>query len=502
MIMSLELGLFVLLLLYMAVTALYRLTLHPLSHIPGPRIAAVTQLYQTFYCYYGNKSRFYQQVDRLHAKYGPVVRITPDEISLNDPENYSKIYHVGTKYWKAPEYYRVFGAPAAFFTTVGNRLHSIRRAPLNTFFSRKSVVNLEPLVQQKARVLIARLQNDLDCAGDRTCGTVQLHNLFSALSIDVASDYSFHDCYGLLETEGGGHDFSSMVRGVLKSFWFFMQFETIENLALRLPSWVSSALSPALRRYNTMVEGTRRNVTTVKAQVEGGHEKPLRRSIFHELLESDAPPSVDDMTDIALTIIVAAAAATGNALSIMAFYVISDAEIYQKLHSELVDTFPEDKPDMSWSVLEKLPYLAAVVKESLRLSYGVIGRLPRIVPESGAEFNGYFIPPGTTVGMSSWTMHRSPAIFPEPNKFDPGRWLDPAESNRLQRYLVSFGKDSRQCIGMPLAYCELYVTAAALFRTFGDLEIVDTQVSDLVFDDYFSGYHPEHATPLRVARRR
>ena len=49
---------------------------------------------------------------------GPVVRITPDEVSLSDPENYSKIYHMGSKYWKSPNYYRVFGAPAAFFTTV------------------------------------------------------------------------------------------------------------------------------------------------------------------------------------------------------------------------------------------------------------------------------------------------------------------------------------------------------------------------------------------------
>lgn len=249
----LVLGLSMLLAISMAVTALYRLTLHPLAHIPGPKIAAVTQLYQTFYCYYGNKSRFYQKIDHLHAKYGPVVRITPNEVSLNDPENYNKIYHVGTKYWKAPDYYRVFGAPAAFFTTVENRIHSLRRAPLNTFFSRKSVLNLEPVVQEKARILITRLQEGLN-GGDNGRGVVELHDVFSALSIDVASDYSFHSCYGLLGAEGYGHKFSSMVRGVLKSFWFFMQFERVENLALQLPPWLSSAFSPALKRYNAMVE--------------------------------------------------------------------------------------------------------------------------------------------------------------------------------------------------------------------------------------------------------
>jgi len=50
--------------------------------------------------------------------------------------------------------------------------------------------------------------------------------------------------------------------------------------------------------------------------------------------------------------------------------------------------------------------------------------------------------------MSSWKMHRNPTIFPDPETFDPTRWLDPAKARYLEKYLVAFGKGSQQCVGM------------------------------------------------------
>ncbi|KAM6478246.1 benzoate 4-monooxygenase cytochrome P450 [Trichoderma sp. SZMC 28011] len=490
-----------LLVAWAVVVVTYRLTFHPLAKIPGPKLAAITQFYQTFYSYYNNQSRFYQKVESLHAKYGPVVRITPDEVSLSDPENYSTIYHVGTKYGKPDAYYHVFQAPGSFFTAADNREHARRRAPVNPFFSRKGVLELEPVVQEKAKVLLSKLRKDLDQASETPGGFVELQDLYSAISIDVASDYSFDDCYNTLEKEGYGRDFSDMVLGLLTSFWFFMQFKTIEALALSLPTWISSALSPALKEYNKLVKGVRQNITNVKTQTLSQREKSQKRSIFHELLSADPNRTVDDMTDIALSIVVAAAAATSNTLGILSYNVIGNPDIYRRLRAELLEAYPDDTQEMKWITLEKLPYLTAVIKESLRLAYGVIGRLPRVVPAGGATFNGYFLPAGTTVGMSSWMMHRTTSAFPDPDKFDPERWLDPEGSSKQHKYLVAFGKDSRQCIGMPLAYCELYVTVATVFRNFADLEIQGTKPSDLVFNDYFSGYHPATATPLRVARR-
>jgi hypothetical protein len=92
-------------------------------------------------------------------------------------------------------------------------------------------------------------------------------------------------------------------------------------------------------------------------------------------------------------------------------------------------------------------------------------------------------------------MHRDPTIFPDPMKFAPERWLQsPEESNRLNRYMVPFGKGSRMCVGMPLAYAEVYVMLGRVFWSFPEgLEVwraVGTEGVIGDYEDYFSSYHP------------
>lgn len=94
------------------------------------------------------------------------------------------------------------------------------------------------------------------------------------------------------------------------------------------------------------------------------------------------------------------------------------------------------------------------------------------------------IPPGVTVGMDAYHMHSNDSVFPEPNAFRPERWLNspkgPDGVRPLSNYLVSFSRGSRACIGLNLAYMELYVALATLFRRF-DLELFETDRSDVDF---------------------
>jgi cytochrome P450 len=134
-------------------------------------------------------------------------------------------------------------------------------------------------------------------------------------------------------------------------------------------------------------------------------------------------------------------------MTVACFNVCSNPDIYKKLTDELMATFPDDSDRLDFLTLEKLPYLTAVIKEGLRLSFGVIGRLPRLVPDPGATFNGFYIPAGCIVGMSSWVMHRNEDVFPDAMKFDPDRWLDPEHARFLDKHMVPFGKGTRQCVG-------------------------------------------------------
>lgn len=102
----------------------------------------------------------------------------------------------------------------------------------------------------------------------------------------------------------------------------------------------------------------------VKTQIDTGQAKPERLSIFHQLLDPNAAdhhvlPTVDQLTDEALSILVAAAAATGNALTMIAYHVISNPDIYDSLREEITVAFPHDDTSMSFLALEKLPYLVS-----------------------------------------------------------------------------------------------------------------------------------------------
>ena len=102
---------------------------------------------------------------------------------------------------------------------------------------------------------------------------------------------------------------------------------------------------------------------TVKASLDDSAGKPpIRATIFHELLRPDATeghvvPSVDDLVDEAFSIVAAASETTGNAMTIAAYHVLSNNDIYQTLTAELKEFFPDPSLTLEFIALEKLPYL-------------------------------------------------------------------------------------------------------------------------------------------------
>ena len=98
--------------------------------------------------------------------------------------------------------------------------------------------------------------------------------------------------------------------------------------------------------------------------------------------------------------------------------------------------------------LDALPYLVAVVQESLRLWAPGTVQLPRYVPEGGRHMDGYFVPGHTIVGVTSYSMHRlDTSVFPNPDEFLPERWLNPEGNSERMRLFFAFGIGARTCIG-------------------------------------------------------
>jgi hypothetical protein len=94
----------------------------------------------------------------------------------------------------------------------------------------------------------------------------------------------------------------------------------------------------------------------------------------------------------------------------------------------------------------------------------VIAQDEAIVLKSSTHGSEYSIPPGTPISMTIMLLHHDERIFPSSKAFRPERWL---ENPRLDKYLYSFGKGTRQCVGINLAYAELTLILARIFRRYG-----------------------------------
>lgn len=159
---------------------------------------------------------------------------------------------------------------------------------------------------------------------------------------------------------------------------------------------------------------------------------------------------------------------TANTLAAITYHLLANPHILQKLRTEIRDTIPEGYLP-SFSTVENLPYLSAVIQEGLRLHPAISTRQERVAPNEDLFYtnnnNGvtYKIPAGTTIAMSAVLLSRLPELYPSPDEFRPERFL---ENPKLKRYQLTFSRGTRICLGINLAYMEMYMILAALFRRY------------------------------------
>ena len=213
-----------------------------------------------------------------------------------------------------------------------------------------------------------------------------------------------------------------------------------------------------------------------------GHTAEKRKTVFADILESDLPAqekTVPRLEQEAIGVVRAAIETRNTTLSVATFHILNNQDIRQHLTTELQEASFKDPEKSSWSKLERLSYLTAVIKEALRQSYSVAQRTPRISRYKPIQYGENFIPPGTPFSMSLYIQHTS-SVFSDCFTFDPDRWLTtarvaaaPGREKPLDWCFVPFGKGTRSCLGQNLAWAQVYIAIATLVRRV-DLELFDT----------------------------
>lgn len=176
--LSLSLIGIILVIAYGIVLAIYRLYCSPISHFPGPKLAAATFWYQFYYDVILG-GQYVWNTRELHKKYGPVVRINPYEIHVNNPAFMGEIYP-GPGSRKRDKWdwaTKGLGIPGATLMTNPHDHHKLRRSALNPFFSKASVRRLQPLLDAKMDHLLERFEEFR-----KSGGVLVLNHAFAALT--------------------------------------------------------------------------------------------------------------------------------------------------------------------------------------------------------------------------------------------------------------------------------------------------------------------------------
>ncbi|KAL4746505.1 hypothetical protein BDW72DRAFT_210385 [Aspergillus terricola var. indicus] len=484
-------GLIVIWFAYCLLRMLYNVSpLHPLSHIPGPNLAAATFLYESWFdLVLGGK--YTHRIKQIHEQYGPVVRINPEELHFSDISFADEIYAgAGRKRDKHVHYLNAFAGltTSSMLVTREHGHHRVRRSAMNRFFSRAQISKLESSIKDLVDGLCEKM----------------IRLAYSCFTGDVISKYCFGEPFGFIAQQEWEPNYRNALIATQAPVHVFRAFPFLKRLTDIAPLCARWA-SPGIREM--LVESNERMPARVQKarQDSKSGTKATQSSMFAALLDATLPEA--EKTDWRLggegfAMIAAGTETTAWTLTVTTFYLLSQPDTLNRLRSELQDA---DALNLSWVALERLPYLTAVIHEGLRLSYGVSQRLARIAPAETLLYRGehhgrrieYSIPAGTPMSMSNVINHHIQDAFPDSDAFIPERWInvDDAQKRRMESCLTSFSKGSRQCLGINLAYCNLYRALTALtLRVFPWMSLHETTVDDVRYQSDMFAPMPKKGT--------
>ncbi|KAI0970361.1 cytochrome P450 [Xylaria arbuscula] len=481
-------------LLYGFFISIYRLFFHPLRHVPGPKLAALTQWVETYHeCFKPPGGQFMWEYQKWHEKYGPIVRISPNEVHIQDIRFYDTLYANSRHSDKLKHLEHRFNNELATFATAEHRVHRTRRAAINPFFSKRKIAQHSPNIQNIMDKLCERVKTEFLQNGN----VLNLSNMWGAFNGDIVVGYCLEKSYDFIMKPDFRAEFSDAMVNLLDPVHFITQFPWMIRGFKLLPDWMITILSPSIASVHAFNEEMKDQILRAKA-VHASHEKnPLvPQSLFTTLLESDLPPrelETQRLQHEAIAVIGAGIETTGYALSLGSYHILSNPSILSRLKTELNEAIPEPRQIPNVDALTQLPYLTWVVNESLRFAYGTPQRIPRLSPTPitySTPDADYHLPARSIISMDNYTASHDAWAFPSPFEFRPERWEGnprAPDGKPLSTYLIAFGRGTRSCVGMQLAYADIYIGLVSFFRRF-ECELFETE-RDAV-DCYYDSFVP------------
>ncbi|KAI6251387.1 hypothetical protein HI914_00178 [Erysiphe necator] len=438
--------------------------------IPGPFLARFSHLWLLLQARLGRR---YQTIDAVHKKYGKLVRIQPNHVSIADDSAIIPVYGHSNGLLKS-EFYTafVFNKPNVFNTRDRDE-HSHKRKPLLPIHSVASVIKFEKRIAGNIQ-LLTRQWDRLATEANGDYAKLDCMHWLNLLAFDIIGDLTYGKSFNLLIT---GKDIVE-TRNTPNDPPTYQP--VVEVLNRRGDVSATLGCFPQLLPYAKYLPDAffRNGLTAVNhlngiavarvAQRCNGQANTGEVDILTRLMQDEKNDTHDiaELVTQSLTQVIAGSDTTSNTSCAILYWILHTPNVLSKLQAELDAAIPEDIEIPSYEMVKDIQYLNSVIKETLRIhSTSSIG-LPRVVPPGpGVTICSRHFEAGTVLSVPSYTIHHNPEIWGEDvEEFVPERWT--RLTKRQKSAFFPFSQGPRACIGRNLAIMQLHLMIATLIRRY------------------------------------
>lgn len=332
--------------------------------------------------------------EALHNIYGPVLRIAPNEVTFADEEAWVDIFQTRSNYeqfLKDPLWWsRQPGQPNSLLSAIDPEEHANIRKVLAPSFTPRALRAQEPIIHRYVNLLVERLQELVAAAEDNgeKAAEIDMTPWFHFTTFDIFGDLGFGESFDCLQSSKY-HPWIALLFNSVKAASYIAAVRYYPVLHSLLFKCIPKSLRRMqMKHYNQIVE-------KVDRRLNWELERP---DIMSHVIEerkgtTGLPIGVIHATFSFLT--TAGSETTATVLSGATNYLANNPEKLQVLATEVRQRFQSEE-EISFDALRHLPYLNAVIKEALRLCPPVPWVLPRLVPASGGEVAGVWLPGGVS----------------------------------------------------------------------------------------------------------
>ncbi|KAI0455009.1 cytochrome P450 [Xylaria acuta] len=447
-----------------------------LRHIPGPSLASFSYLWIG---YSGWSGKQYEIHKVLGEKYGPLVRIGPNEVSTDDPETIRRISSAKSAYPRSRWYdgARFHPESDAMFSMIEPARHDKYKAKTSHGYSGRETPGLESAIDEQIANLIGLIRRKYVRKPGTNAQAVplDLSNAIALFTLDIISRIALGKEFGCLEADKDVLGFYHVIDKHLPVMNVLGDVPWARKIAFSTPGIKlfgpkptdTTGLGPMMKMTNDEVRKRYTGDGKALTDILGSFRR-------HGLTETECQTE-------AFFMFVAGSETTSSTLTAMLFYLIATPVAYQRLKTEMKAAIESGRVSSPITVAEakELPYLQALLYEGIRIRPAATASFSKEVPPGGDTIHGHFVPGGTAIGPNLSSLMRSKALFGEDaDIFRPERFLeaDAATRTEMQRNTeLIFGYGRWMCAGKAVAMLELNKTLFELIRQF-DFQIFDPKV--------------------------